>query len=113
MSKAIKALNQFLKHPTSVEALADRWIDGTQDKRTPAYADLEFCSDAVDMDFASGRNGYFAITYTDGTILHINDNTNYLSAYDDAKQQAASEGWELDDDRFPAHPDFIDDDTYF
>ena len=112
MSKAIEAFKHYLKNPASVEALADRWVDGTQEKRTPVYADLEFCEGAVDMDFASGRNGYFAITFTDGTILHINDNTNYLSAYDNAEHQAASEGWEFEDS-FPAHPDFIDNDTYF
>lgn len=113
MSKALQTLQQYLKNPTGVKALADRWIDGTQDKRTAAYADLEFCRGAVDMDFATGSKGYFAITYTDGTILHIEDNTDFTCAYDNAEHQASDQGWEFLDDAFPAHPDFIDDDTYF
>ena len=113
MSKALKALKQYLKNPTGVEALADRWIDGTQEKRTAAYADLEFCSGAVDMDFTTGRRSYFAITYTDGTILHIEDNPDFTCAYENAAHQAADQGWGYFDDAFPAHPDFIDDDTYF
>ena len=112
MSKALKALEQYQKNPIGIEALTNRWVDGTQDKRTPAYADLEFCTDAVAMDFASGRRGYFAITFTDGTILHIEDNPDYTCAYENAEHQAADQGWQDFDDSFPAHPDFIDDDTY-
>ena len=112
MNKATEALAQYRENPISVKELAARWIDGTQEKRTPVYANLEFCKGAVDMDFSTGRRGYFAITYTDGSILHIEDNPDYTSAYDDAKNQATDQGWECYDDGFPAHPDFIDDDTY-
>ena len=112
MNKATEALAQYQANPTSVEALVNRWVDGTQDKRTPAYTDFGFCKGAVDMDFSTGRNGYFAITYTDGTILHIEDNPDYTCAYENAKHQALDQGWECFDDGFPAHPDFIDDDTY-
>ena len=47
MSKALKALEQYQKNPIGIAALTNRWVDGTQDKRTAAYADLEFCTDAV------------------------------------------------------------------
>lgn len=112
MSIATEALEKYRENPISVEALADRWVDGTQEKRTPAYADLEFCEGAVDMDFSTGKRGYFAITYTDGTILHIEDNPKYTCVYENATHQAVDQGWECFDDNFPAHPDFIDGDTY-
>ena len=112
MNKATEALVQYQKNPISVKTLADRWVDGTQEKRTPAYTDFGFCEGAVDMDFSTGRSGYFAITYTDGTILHVEDNPKFTCVYEDAKHQALDQGWESFDDNFPAHPDFIDDDTY-
>ena len=64
------------------------------------------------MGFSTGRSGCFAITYTDGSILHIEDDPDNICAYEDAKHQATDQGWECYDDGFPAHPDFIDNDTY-
>ena len=35
MSKATQALAQYRENPISVKTLADRWVDGTQEKRNP------------------------------------------------------------------------------
>ena len=106
------ALESYLLDPYTPRELQENWINGEPDFLA-GYSHIQFTVGAVKMDFAIGKNSYFSFTYSDGSVLHIEDDPKWCLVYRNEGEQSMDQGWgEPFDSEFPAHPDFWDNDEY-